>query len=96
MLCFAIPCDLLTIDRRTFTTTLRKTSKPKQQKAVKANKKPVLLIRRQIDDKGRFTGTEVDIVSTALQEVVTEMNEDVLGFNLSGSRGTVSLSAFLV
>ncbi|KAJ7145354.1 P-loop containing nucleoside triphosphate hydrolase protein [Mycena crocata] len=80
-------------DTRTFSTTLRKTSKPKAEKRVKESKKPVLLIRRQINEKGQYAGTEVDVVSTRLRDLLTEINQDVLGFKLSGAKGTVNPEA---
>ncbi|KAJ7201265.1 P-loop containing nucleoside triphosphate hydrolase protein [Mycena pura] len=80
-------------DTRTFSTTLRKTSKPKSEKKVKESKKPVLVIRRQINEKGQYDGTKIDIVGTRLRDVLTEVNHDVYGFKLTGDKGTVDPNA---
>ncbi|KAJ7762396.1 P-loop containing nucleoside triphosphate hydrolase protein [Mycena maculata] len=67
-------------DLRTFAKTLRKTSKPAKKLS---NKKPVLVVRRLIDDKGRHNGTEVDVKSVGLCQVLLELNADVEGFSLT-------------
>ncbi|KAJ4484206.1 P-loop containing nucleoside triphosphate hydrolase protein [Lentinula edodes] len=66
-------------DLRTFSTTLKKTTKlvPKTQK------KHVLLVRRIIDSRGRHAATEVDIKSPALAEVLREINRGVGGLTLN-------------
>ncbi|KAK0487643.1 P-loop containing nucleoside triphosphate hydrolase protein [Armillaria novae-zelandiae] len=74
-------------DLRTFSQTLRKTSKKSAKSKTKSTS--VLLVRRIIDDKGRHRDTEIDIMSTKLQEVITEINKGVLGFRLAGDRATV-------
>ncbi|KAJ7054051.1 P-loop containing nucleoside triphosphate hydrolase protein [Mycena amicta] len=69
-------------DLRTFAKTLRKTSKPVGVKKLNS-KKPVLVVRRLIDEKGRHTETEVDIKSGALCRVLLEINSDVEGLTLT-------------
>ncbi|KAK0464301.1 P-loop containing nucleoside triphosphate hydrolase protein [Desarmillaria tabescens] len=79
--------------RRSFSTTLRRTSKPKKPKT-KSSKKPVLVVRRLIDSKGRHNGTEVDIMSTGLRDIIAEINNDVLGFRIAGDTATVEPEVF--
>ncbi|TFK33931.1 P-loop containing nucleoside triphosphate hydrolase protein [Crucibulum laeve] len=66
-------------DQRTFSYALRKTSKPSKKHN---SKKPILVVRRIIDEKGRFVDTEIDIQSPALCEILMEINEGVEGLNL--------------
>jgi len=56
------------------------------------HKKPVLIVRRLIDEKGRFVGTEIDIKSVPLCEALIEIHKDVDGLELTRSAPTVSLS----
>ncbi|KAK0504201.1 P-loop containing nucleoside triphosphate hydrolase protein [Armillaria luteobubalina] len=74
-------------DLRTFSTTLRKTSK--KSRKPKTTSTSVLRVRRIIDDKGRYRHTEIDIMSTRLREIITEINNGVLGFRLAGDAATV-------
>ncbi|KAJ6623166.1 P-loop containing nucleoside triphosphate hydrolase protein [Mycena sp. CBHHK59/15] len=78
-------------DLRTFSTTLRKTSKPVKKLS---NKKPVLIIRRLIDEKGRHTGTEIDIKSTILCQVLLEINSDVEGLTLTANNPVINPKQF--
>ncbi|KAJ4480946.1 P-loop containing nucleoside triphosphate hydrolase protein [Lentinula aciculospora] len=66
-------------DLRTFSTTLRKTTKV----APKNRKKHVLLVRRIIDSKGRHVSTDIDVKSPALAEVLREINKGVAGLTLN-------------
>jgi|ERR1700722_7987514 len=74
--------------RRTFSTTLRKTSKPVNHKKVN-KKKPLLIVRRIIDSRGQYQSTEVDIKSEALCDLLLTINEDVYGLTLTKSRAIV-------
>ncbi|KAJ7492123.1 P-loop containing nucleoside triphosphate hydrolase protein [Mycena latifolia] len=67
-------------DLRTFAKTLRKTSKPAKKLS---SKKPVLVVRRIIDEKGRHSGTEVDIKSVPLCQLLLDINTDVEGLTLT-------------
>ncbi|KAJ7349861.1 P-loop containing nucleoside triphosphate hydrolase protein [Mycena albidolilacea] len=67
-------------DLRTFSTTLRKTAKPAKQLS---SKKPVLVVRRIINEKGQYNSTEVDIKSTRLCQLLLEINGDVEGLSLT-------------
>ncbi|KAJ7508569.1 P-loop containing nucleoside triphosphate hydrolase protein [Mycena galericulata] len=67
-------------DLRTFAKTLRKTSKPARKLN---NKKPVLIVRRLIDEKGRHSGTEVDVKSVPLCQLLLDINADVEGLSLT-------------
>ncbi|KAK0473017.1 P-loop containing nucleoside triphosphate hydrolase protein [Armillaria luteobubalina] len=49
------------------------------------SKKPVLVIRRMINSRGHYDHTEIDIMSHRLREILAEINQDVLGFRLTGS-----------
>ncbi|KAG1732891.1 P-loop containing nucleoside triphosphate hydrolase protein [Suillus paluster] len=69
-------------DQRTFATVYRKTSKPTKKLN---HKKPVLIVRRIIDHKGRHVQTEIDIRSLALCEVLTAIHKDVDGLELMRS-----------
>ncbi|KAG0704003.1 P-loop containing nucleoside triphosphate hydrolase protein [Suillus ampliporus] len=69
-------------DQRTFSIVYRKTSKPTKKLN---HKKPVLIVRRIIDEKGRHVATEIDIRSLALCEVLTEIHKDVDGLELMRS-----------
>ena len=68
------------ISSRTFKTALRKTSKPKQKTR---NSKHALVVRRKIDDRGRYRETVIDITSPALCEVLLKINEGVEGLELA-------------
>ncbi|PBK97441.1 P-loop containing nucleoside triphosphate hydrolase protein [Armillaria gallica] len=82
-------------DLRTFSKTLRRTSKSVNSKAKSTNnKKPVLFVRRIIDDKGRYDRTEVDVLSRRLRDVLTEINHDVLQFRLVGDPATARPELF--
>lgn len=81
-------------DLRTFSTALRKTSKEPAKPKTKSNRKSVLRVRRIIDSKGRYDHTKVDIMSTRLREVITEINNAVLGFRLAGDTATVDPMIF--
>ncbi|KAJ7606849.1 P-loop containing nucleoside triphosphate hydrolase protein [Roridomyces roridus] len=73
-------------DLRTFAKTLRKTAKP----AKKINsKKTVLVVRRIIDEKGQHSGTEVDIKSTALCQLLLSINAEVEGGTLTVNNPTM-------
>lgn len=73
--------------RRTFSETLRKTTKPVKKLN---NKKPVLVVRRIIDYKGQLEGTEVDIKSAALCEALMDINRGVEGLRLTRNPPVVS------
>lgn len=74
-------------DQRTFSRTLRKTSNTGVKGKTKSihSKKPVLVIRRMINSRGHYDHTEIDIMSHRLREILAEINQDVLGFRLTGS-----------
>ncbi|THU77218.1 P-loop containing nucleoside triphosphate hydrolase protein [Dendrothele bispora CBS 962.96] len=80
-------------DLRTFSVTLRKTSKTEQAKKING-KDPVLVIRRIINHKGQYQRTDVDIRSLRLRDVFVEMNKDVLGFRLTGDPATTNPQLF--
>ncbi|KAJ6601315.1 P-loop containing nucleoside triphosphate hydrolase protein [Mycena vulgaris] len=67
-------------DLRTFAKTLRKSTKPAKKLS---NKKPVLVVRRLIDEKGRHNGTEIDIKSGGLCQVLLDISADVEGLTLT-------------
>ncbi|CAK5275284.1 unnamed protein product [Mycena citricolor] len=72
-------------DLRTFSTTLRKTNK-----AVKrSSKKSVLIVRRIIDEKGRYSHTEVDIRSPILLQTILDLNVDTEGLSLTRNNPTI-------
>lgn len=82
-------------DLRTFSKTFRKTSKSFNSKAKSIDrKKPVLFVRRLIDDKGRYRSTEIDILSRRLRDVLTEINHDALQFRLVGDPATAQPELF--
>ncbi|KAF7302929.1 AAA family [Mycena kentingensis (nom. inval.)] len=69
-------------DLRTFAKTLRKTAKSAHSKKLNS-KKPVLVVRRLINEKGRHNGTEIDVKSAALCQVLLEINSDVEGLSMT-------------
>ncbi|KAJ9627686.1 hypothetical protein H2203_002898 [Taxawa tesnikishii (nom. ined.)] len=78
-------------DLRTYEYKLIKTAKPANKLH---NKKPVLVVRRIIDSKGRHVATEVDIKSQALAEVLIEINRDVEGLSLRKTPAVADPSLF--
>ncbi|KAI5116472.1 hypothetical protein M0805_001635 [Coniferiporia weirii] len=72
-------------NQRTFKKVLQKTSKPAIQKKL-SKKRPVLVVRRLIDSRGQYEGTEIDIKSKCLCKVLMEINEGVKGLGLTKSR----------
>ena len=54
--------------------------------------KTVLVVRRIISKQGMVSGTEVDIKSTLLRDLLLEINEDVSGLQLNKSPPEVSAS----
>jgi hypothetical protein len=76
--------------RRTFTYQLRKTNKPKKSKA----KSQALVVRRIIDERGRYTGDAIDIISPRLCNVLLDINEDVEGLFFSPTKPEVSKLTF--
>jgi hypothetical protein len=66
---------------RTLADTLRKTSKANKNRF--SNKKPALVVMRNINYKGQYTHTEISITSPALCEVLTEINEHTEGLELA-------------
>ncbi|PBK92858.1 P-loop containing nucleoside triphosphate hydrolase protein [Armillaria gallica] len=78
-------------DMRTLRIAFRKTNK---QVKPKTSKKPVLFVRRIINEKGVYSHTEVDIISIRLQDVFTDINRGVLGFRLAGDPATAEPNLF--
>ncbi|KAK0441848.1 P-loop containing nucleoside triphosphate hydrolase protein [Armillaria borealis] len=78
-------------DMRTLRIALRKTNK---QVKPKTSKKPVLFVRRIINEKGVYSHTEIDIISTRLQDVFTDINRGVSGFRLAGDPATAEPNLF--
>jgi len=61
--------------------------------AKKVNKnKPLIIVRRIIDERGQHKDTEIDIKNNALCEVLIDINKDVRGISFTKSQPTVSLS----
>ncbi|KZV69065.1 P-loop containing nucleoside triphosphate hydrolase protein [Peniophora sp. CONT] len=75
-------------DPRTFSYKLRKTIKPKEKKI--KERKHALVVRRLIDERGKHTGTVIDIKSPALCEVLLEINAGVEGLELSRHEAVAS------
>ncbi|KAG1838022.1 P-loop containing nucleoside triphosphate hydrolase protein [Suillus subalutaceus] len=73
--------------RRFGTTVYKKTNINKQSKHLKKlnEKKPVIVVRRVMDGKGRYAKTEIDIRSRELCEVLVEIHRGVEGLDLSRS-----------
>lgn len=71
-------------DPRVLTTVYKKTNVNKQAKHLKRlnQKKPVIVVRRIIDSKGRYSRTEIDIRSQELCEVLIEIHRGVEGLGL--------------
>ncbi|KAG1749236.1 P-loop containing nucleoside triphosphate hydrolase protein [Suillus lakei] len=71
-------------DPRFSTTVYKKTNINKQSKHLKRldQKKPVIVVRRVMDSKGRHTGTEIDIRSRELCGVLMEIHQGVEGLDL--------------
>jgi hypothetical protein len=84
----------LTIHRRTFSYNLRKTSKPK--KVNRRGRKYALVVRRIIDEKGRYRDTTVDIKSDALCRVLLDINAGVEGLELTKNEPEVGLKYLLL
>lgn len=76
-------------DARSFSYSLRKTNKPKKAARAKQSKY-TLVVRRLIDDRGRYQGTVIDIKSLPLRDVLREINEHVEGVDLSGTSPEMS------
>jgi hypothetical protein len=72
--------------RRGFRTILRKTRK---QTTKASKKKYAILVRRIIDEKGRYVGKEVDVKSHGIRDVLRETNLDVEGLNLTKNEPVV-------
>ncbi|KAL0574391.1 hypothetical protein V5O48_007566 [Marasmius crinis-equi] len=66
---------------RNLSYTLRPTKKPKKPR--RSNKKPALCVKRQFDPKGQYKGTKVEIWSTALSDLLLEINDGVEGLDLT-------------
>lgn len=71
-------------DPRFSTTVYKKTNTTKQSKHLRRldQKKPVIVVRRVMDSKGRHTKTEIDIRSQELCEVLMEIHRGVEGLDL--------------
>ncbi|KAJ7047085.1 P-loop containing nucleoside triphosphate hydrolase protein [Mycena alexandri] len=73
-------------DLRTFANTLRKTNKPVKKLGTK---KPILVVRRIIDRKGQHSGTQIDIRSPGLVQVLLDINKDVESLSLTPNNPTI-------
>lgn len=54
-----------------------------------SKKKPIILVERVLNDKGKHERTDVEIYSEPLREVLIEVNRDVQGIDLTGEIPTV-------
>ncbi|KAJ7278278.1 P-loop containing nucleoside triphosphate hydrolase protein [Mycena rebaudengoi] len=73
-------------DARTFSYQLRKSVKQKKEK----KNKYAIVIRREIDERGRYCGTVLDIKSTDLCDVLLDINKGVQDLELSRSEPTAT------
>ncbi|KAI0165335.1 P-loop containing nucleoside triphosphate hydrolase protein [Hypoxylon sp. FL1284] len=71
-------------DTRTSSTKLEKTVKRRDVIYAKrySQRKPVLIVRRIIDYKGKYTNTEIDIVSKLVSDTLKEINKDIEDLSL--------------
>ncbi|KZV97815.1 hypothetical protein EXIGLDRAFT_607520 [Exidia glandulosa HHB12029] len=79
--------SVLILCRRTFARTLRRTDKPK---TVTHASKYALVIRRVIDEKGRYFKTVIDIKSRPLLEVLKQINDGIEGVDLDRADAELS------
>lgn len=76
--------QILSQDRRTFTTKFERTVKPADILNRKYRKRnPVLVVRRIIDYKGRYNGTVVDVMSKVVADILFDINKDVENLTLN-------------
>ncbi|KAK1235038.1 hypothetical protein PQX77_001747 [Marasmius sp. AFHP31] len=68
---------------RTFSATLRPTKKSKPKKTRHSSNKRVLTVKRHINSKGQYVGTEVEILSQALGDLLLAINKNVEWLELS-------------
>jgi hypothetical protein len=82
----ACPC------RRKRTTVYRKTNQHDLDKHFQKlnKKKPVLVVRRKIDNKGRHVATDVDVRSTKLCAILQDQYNGVEGLDISRNPPYVS------
>lgn len=81
---------IYSFDYKTYAWKLVKTAKPKR----KSNKSPILVVRRKFNYKNQHTGTEVDIKSKVLADVLIACNEDVEGLGLNKNPPCADPSVF--
>ncbi|KZV92766.1 P-loop containing nucleoside triphosphate hydrolase protein [Exidia glandulosa HHB12029] len=87
---FSIRTYLLTVIFTHLLIYFRRTSQYTWRKTNKSKKKPIrpakyaILVRRLIDERGRFQGTALEIKSAALCDVLRQINEEVEGVDLTG------------
>ncbi|KAF9489070.1 P-loop containing nucleoside triphosphate hydrolase protein [Pleurotus eryngii] len=72
-------------DVRTFSYVYRKSNKPVESKFSKkmSQKKKALLVVREIDSRGRFSGTKVEIKSPALCQLLIDINAGMENLELN-------------
>lgn len=88
-----INCIILTHTRKDRQIHFVKTAKAGLSKANQERfNKTVLVVRRIITKQGNVSGTEVDVKSTLLRDVLLDLNKDVEGLELHKSTPMVRLS----
>lgn len=75
--------------RKTWRDELRKTNRGVVNKKF-SKKKPIILVKRVLNDKGKLDRVEIEIYSEPLREILIEINKDVEGIDLTGVIPTVS------
>lgn len=74
--------------RRNRRHELRKTRRPDEKGL---SKKPILLVKRNINSRGQHEDTQVEIHHEALRSLLAEIHRDVEGVDLTTKKPTVSL-----
>ncbi|KIP06048.1 hypothetical protein PHLGIDRAFT_119307 [Phlebiopsis gigantea 11061_1 CR5-6] len=77
---------------KTWGDELRKTSRVVNKKFSK--KKPIILVKRVLNDKGQLDRIDVEMYSESLREILFEINKDVQGIDMTGEVPTVELKLF--
>lgn len=57
-----------------------------------SKKKPIILVKRVLNDKGQLDRIDVEIYSESLREILFEINKDVQGIDMTGEVPTVRSS----
>ncbi|GJE90661.1 AAA family ATPase [Phanerochaete sordida] len=80
-------------NQRTLRYELKKSHRPANVDKIK-KKRPILLVKRLINSRGQYEGTEVEIHHDGLRAVLAEINRDVPGLDLTTQKPSVDRKLF--